>query len=66
MTFNYIIVIGMKRKNKKTQISIDNKKENEINYSNIQTECSIKQDINKIVNKNVLIKSESIINFNVR
>ena len=56
----------MKRKNKKTQISIDNKKENEINYSNIQTECSIKQDINKIVNKNVLIKSESIINFNVR
>ena len=56
----------MKRKNKKTQISIDNKKENKINYSNIQTECSIKQDINKIVNKNVLIKSESIINFNVR
>ena len=47
--FNFIIVLGMKRKNKKTKILVDDKKENEINSSNIQTQCSIKQTKNKNV-----------------
>jgi hypothetical protein len=55
----------MKRKNKKTKILVDDKKENEINSSNIQTQCSIKQTKNKNVNKISLIKSQSIINSDV-
>lgn len=63
--FNFILVLGMKRKNKKSKILFDDKKENEINSSNIQTQCSIKQTKNKNVNKISLIKSQSIINSDV-
>ena len=62
---NIINKKSKKEKEKKTKILVDDKKENEINSSNIQTQCSIKQTKNKNVNKISLIKSQSIINSDV-
>jgi hypothetical protein len=60
------MVLGMKRKKKKRKIVTDEKKENEINSSNFQAQFYIKQTIKMNVNIISLIKSQSIINFNVR